>query len=158
MDFVRNIELGGGILQKRYRSVASGLLLAIVVVNSWKICGGGWMSRDSEEMFAKAEAYASCNCLYIYDASWKALPSFLEASHYSSCTFYDANNIESIVDMQYLSDHEMIVFVTNSCDSQAILEYLIEVCPALDLYQELNSYGYATSYYLYADKISDNVQ
>lgn len=115
------------------------------------------MSGDSQETFAKAEAHASCNCLYIYDATFKALPSFLEASHYSSCTFYNENNIESIVDMQHLSDHEMIVFVTNSCDSQAVLEYIMEVCPYLNLYQELNSYGYATSYYLYDDKISDGM-
>lgn len=91
--------IGQRTLKKRYWIPAIGLLLAVTSVNSWKTCNGDLIYRDSEEVFSRAEAHGTCNCLYIYDVSWKSLPSFLEVSRYKSVTFYNVNNMESIAGM-----------------------------------------------------------
>lgn len=150
--------IGKRILEKRYWTLAAGLLFAIVVVHSWKTCGVGMEDEYSEKIYSQAEEHASCNCLYIYNEKWEFLSSFMEASHYKSVTLYHENNIESMTDMQYKSDKEMVVCITNGCDSQAILKYIMEVCPSLNVYQEIHSFGYATSYYLYEDETSDTKQ
>lgn len=143
--------IGKRILEKRYWIPAAGLLLAILTVNSWRACSGDLMYKDSEELFSRAEAHATCNCVYIYDVSWQPLLSFLEVSRYQSVTFYKDDHMESITDMQNLSDKEMVVCITGDSDPQEILKYIMEVCPALNAYQEIHSFGYTTSYYLYED-------
>lgn len=148
--------IGQRTLKKRYWISASGLLLAIVVVNSWRICNGDLMYRDSEGLFSRAESHAECSCLYIYDVSWKPLLSFLEISRYKSVTFFKVNNMESIADIQNLSDKEMVVCIASDSDSEEILKYILEVSPSLNVYQEIHSYGYTTSYYLYEDDVAFN--
>lgn len=148
--------VGRRILEQRYWISAIGLLLAIMSVNSWKTCKGDLMYRDSEEVFSRAEAHGTCNCLYIYDENWKALPSYLEVSRYKSVTFYKVNNMDSIAGMQNLSDKEMVVCIASDSDSQEILKYIMEVCPPLNAYQEIHNFVYTTSYYLYEDDMDFN--
>ena len=145
--------MGERILYKKYLSPVVVLLLAVIAVNSWKTCDGDLMYRDSEELLSRAESHAECNCLYIYDESWKTLLSFLEVSRYKSVTFYKNNNMESLDDTQYLSDKEMVVCIAGNADSQEILKCIMEMCPSLNAYQEMHSFGYTTSYYLYEDDV-----
>ena len=147
--------IGKRILEKRYWIPAAGLLLSIVVVHSWQTCGVGVQDANTEKIRSHAETYASCNCIYIYNERWRFLSSFMEASHYKSVTLYHVNNMEFMADMQCLSDKEMVVCITNDCDSQVILKNIMEVCPSLNAYQEIPSFGYTVNYYLFEDVASD---
>lgn len=143
--------MGKRIVEKRYLIPASGLLLAVMTVNSWRVCSGDLMYKDVKEISSRAEEYALCNCLYIYDVDWRTTLSFLEVPYYKSVTFYKDNNLESLADMQDLSDTEMVVCIAGDSDPQEILNYIMEVCPSLNAYQEIHSFVYTTSYYLYED-------
>lgn len=140
--------IGKRLLERKYWLVVSCLFLTLMTVDIWKT-GVGYLYKDSMALLSDIENYSEYNCLYIYDVSWKVIESYCEISQYNSITFYNAGNIAAIANMEHIFDDDLVVYIVNTCDSMAVLEYIIEQCPLLNTYQEIGSYGYATSYYLY---------
>lgn len=142
--------IGKRLSKQKYWLVVFCLFLALMVGNGWKNCNWEYLYKDTKALLSDAENYAESNCLYIYDSRWRVMSSYCEVSQYNSLTFYMAGNIADIANMEYKQDKELVVCISNTCDSVAVLEYIIEQCPSLNTYQKIGSYGYATSYYLYS--------
>ena len=140
---------GKRFLKQEYWFIVTCLCLILMTVNSWKNCNWEYLYKNTKSLLEDVKNYSESNCLYIYDAQWKVMSSYCEVSQYNSLTFYRADNIAAIADMEYKLDKELVVYISDTCDSGAVLEFIMEQCPMLNGYQKIGSYGYATSYYLY---------
>ncbi|NBJ92724.1 hypothetical protein D5281_08975 [bacterium 1xD42-62] len=137
------------LVNKKYDKIVLCILLTIMTVNGWRICTWEYLFLDSAQLIKKAGQHRDENAIYIYDAGWETAISFFEASHYKSITFFHINNIQALQNSPCKNDSSLIVYITNSCNIESILNNVMEICPALTGNEEMGTYGYATSYYLY---------
>ena len=87
--------------------------------------------------------------MYIGDTEWKMHRNFLEVSKLRSVTFF-GNNIEILAEMDDLNNQsDYVLFVMENNDVEKIVNQIFQICPQINSYEKLGSYGYTTSYYLY---------
>lgn len=146
-------RVGCKILKGKKNNIFFVVLSAIIIVNSWKVCSWEYLYSSSTALLEKADEYSEENNLYIYDVNWKIYPSFYELSKYKSVTFFNQKNISAIGDFPYKNDMELIVSIINGCDVESILNQILAVCPFIDSYEEIGSYGYATSWHLFSQSL-----
>lgn len=142
------IYWGSRQLVKKNKWVLTGILLSAVIVNSWKMCSWPYLYKDSAALLETAEQYGKEDNLYVYDQNYKISSSFYEVSRYKSVTFFHRDRIEMLRDSPVKNNGSLVVTVMDSCGTEDILNKILEICPLLDSYKRLGSFGYATSYYL----------
>ncbi len=146
----------GLLKSNKLRIAVCSCLFSIMIVSGWKICGWSYLYMDSVELLEKAGQYNEDDNIFIYDINWKIAPSYREISKYKSVTFFHKNNIELLNETSVRNNASLVVTVIDSCGAEAILNKVMEICPLLDSYEKIGSFGYATSYYLYSQNCSIN--
>lgn len=109
-----------------------------------------YLYKSSESLLEKAAEYSNTDCVYIYDAAWKTNPSFKELLNYQSVIFVNEKNIDLLDSLEIRENQELIVYIINSREDT--LNVIFEKMPNLSDYKEFGEYGYAKSYYLYANE------
>ena len=136
------------IFTKKYRVILV-LLLAVMTINSWRNAPWGKQQKASEPLLNMSETHAALDCIYVYDARWKVQPSFCDVSQYNSVTFFKEKNLGMLNDSECRNNAEFILYITNSCNHQAVLDSVIASCPAVSGFEQLGSWGYVNVYRLY---------
>ena len=129
---------------------------AIITANSWRGTSWNYLYTSSQQLTDKAKEYASLDCLFVYDTSWKVQPSFYEVRNYNSVTFVPPNNLDIIKNLDCISQTELIVSIIG--DSENIVKKIMEVCPMLTKYEKLGNLHYATTYRLYGESSSKQME
>lgn len=125
------------------------IIAIIMIINGWKNTEWPYLYKSSSNLLEAAEKYSDINCLYIYTSeSWHIQPSFMEVQKYNSVTFLQDENIESFSLDRLLHNNHLIVLLTGS--QQEILRKIIEKFPQPCSYEELGSFGFATTYYFHS--------
>lgn len=150
-------KTGKYLIRKRYQCMAASILLAIVLVSSWRYCTWDYLYKNTESFLKTAEQYKDVNCVYVYDDSYRVQPSYYEVSKYKSVVFWNVNNMDSMKGRDYCRNKELIVCIINTCDQQAVLNKMLSYCPFLNAYKKLGGHERNTSYYLYGDNIETSM-
>ncbi len=139
------------ILSKKCSGLIICLVLFMVVIGSWKSRGWVYLERQSYSLFEKASSYSGLDCLCIYNRAYEVQPSFLEASRYKSITFIQKDKMETLSDLDILSQNEIILLVVEEFNDnkEDYVKKIIEKNSTLSKYEVVGTYGYGTSYYLY---------
>ncbi len=127
------------------------LVLAVMTVNSWKNAPWGNLQKTSEPILQVAEANASLDCIYVYDSRWKMQPSFYDVQKYNSVTFFKEKNLGMLNDSECRNNTEFILYVTNSCNHQSVIDNVTASCPNINGYEKLGAWGYVTVYRFYGN-------
>lgn len=137
--------------KKVYQHIVMGVLLAVGIINSWLMYP--WNNIGDVRLLEALMPYNHCNSIYVYDQRYRILASFYEVSLQKGVIFWNQNNIDLLDNAECKMDEEMIVYIVDTCDQQAVLDKVLELCPSLDSCEEIGSCGYATAYYLYGSKL-----
>lgn len=135
--------------KKIYQRIVMGTLLAACIINSWIMYP--WNNFGDVQLLEAIRQYENCNSIYVYDARYRILASFYEVSLQKGVIFWHENNIGMLDNAECKMDEEVIVYIVDTCDQQAVLDKVLELCPLLDSYEKVGSGGYATAYYLYGN-------
>ena len=135
------------IMKTQYKYLLA-LILVIITVNGWKSDIWTYLFQSSEPLLEAAAEHPGTDCVYVYDTKWKINPSYKEVSCYNSVTFYKPSDLDMLGTSDLSTRYELIV--TAMSDSEGILDRIMELCPALNAYEYLGSYGYTDTYYLYS--------
>lgn len=150
-------RMGKYLIRKRHQYTAASILLAIVLVSSWRQCTWDYLYKNTESFLKTAEQYKDVDCVYVYDASYRVQPSYYEVSNYKRVVFWNVNNMDSMKGRDYCRNKELIVCIINTCDQQAVLNKMLSYCPFLNAYKKLGGHERNTSYYLYGDNIETSM-
>ena len=123
------------------------LILVVITVNGWRSDIWTYLFQSSGPLLEAAAEHPDTDCVYVYDTNWKINPSYKEVSCYNSVTFYQPSDLDMLSTSDLSTRYELIV--TAMSDSEEILGRIMELCPALNAYEYLGSYGYTETYYLY---------
>lgn len=127
------------------------LVLVVMTVNSWKTAPWGNLQKASEPILQVAEENASLDCIYVYDSRWKMQPSFYDVQKYNSVTFFKEKNLGMLNDSECRNNAEFILYVTNSCNHQSVIDNVTASCPNINGYEKLGDWGYVTVYRFYGN-------
>ena len=129
--------------------IVFGTVCAIMIASNWKTCSWKFLYLDSAKLLNKMDNYNNVDGLYIGDTEWKMHRNFFEVSKLRSVTFF-GNNIEILAEMDDLNNQsDYVLFVMENNDVEKIVNQIFQICPQINSYEKLGSYGYTTSYYLY---------
>lgn len=134
------------------------LLLAVMILNSWKTAPWWNLHKSSEPLLAVAENHAALDCIYVYDAKWKIQPSFYDVKKYNSVTFFGEKSLNMLNASECRNNTEFILYITNSCDHQKVLDSVIASCPYVNDSEQLETWGYVTIYRMYSEGNKCNIQ
>lgn len=123
----------------------------MIVIGSWKNHGWVYLERQSDKLFEKASEYSGVDCLCIYNKAYEVQPSFLEASYYKSITFIQKDKMDVILDLEISSQNKIILLIVEEFNDnkEDYVKKIVEKNNFFRGYEEIGSYGYGTSYYLY---------
>lgn len=136
----------GRFMRDQYRYMFA-LLLVIAIVSGWKKGEWTYLYRTSEPLLQAAAGYSDMDCVYVYDSDWKINPSYKEVSNYHSVTFYHPSDLQQLSSSDISTRYELIVVTVE--DFEGVVDQVLEICPYLNAYEYLGSYGYADTYHLY---------
>ena len=133
--------------QYRYMLV---LVVVIALVSGWKKGVWTYLYRSSEALLETAAEYSDTDCIYVYDAGLQIIPSYKEVSNYHSVTFYQPSNLQMLSLSDLSMRYELIVVAEG--DIEGAVDEVMDLCPYLNAYEYLGSYGYADTYYLHVQQ------
>ncbi len=142
VTFLRNV------LKDKIVYFIVAIMMSIIIVNEWKNVEWTYLYRPSVAFFEQLEEYADVDCLYIYDSTWKTQPSFLEIQKYRSVTFVHYDNLGILASLEISNQNQLMVLV--NAEDKTTLGQIMEVYPQLNASKEMRSFGFSTTYYLYA--------
>ena len=123
------------------------VIMTVMTVNGWKNMEWEYLYQSSAAFLDTAASYADVDCIYVYDKSWKTNTAYYEIAKYHSVTFFTMDHLDMLGDSELSSGYRLLVAVTG--DDEAVLNQIIDLCPALNAYEHLGGYGYSNTYYLY---------
>lgn len=136
-------------IKTQYRNVLA-LVLVIVTVSGWKGETWPYLCQGSKPLLNKAAGYSETDCVYVYDLAWKINSSYKEIANYHSVTFYHPSNLQQLGSSDLSTRYELIVVSIEGLEG--VVDEVLTMCPYLDAYEYLGSYGSADSYHLYAQR------
>ena len=140
------------ILQSVYKTktmfLVIALMLSVIVVGEWKNSAWNYLYKPSVKLLEEAKNYKDVDCLYIYNAEWRAQPSFLEVRNYRSVTFVQADHLKDISSLEIADQDKLIVMIIP--DKKKNMEKIMKICPQLTKYSEVGRHGFSTTYYAFS--------
>lgn len=133
-------------MKEQYRYMLA-LVLVIVLVSGWKKGAWTYLYQSSEALLETAAEYSDTDCIYVYDSGWKINPSYKEVSNYNSVTFYQPSNLQMLSLSDLSMRYELIVVIME--DIEGTVDEIMNLCPYLNAYEYMGSYGYTDTYHLY---------
>lgn len=132
--------------------IVSGLLVLLMSVNGLRICPWEYLYKEDGRMFQQLDAYADCDCLFVYDANDpynRIQQSFFEVSRYRSVVFVADTDLEMLENISLENKEQLILCIDFACDTEAVLEALEAVNQRFSSAVELGKAGlYTTTWYL----------
>lgn len=136
-------------IKTQYRNVLA-LVLVIVTVSGWRSMTWPYLCQGSKSLLNTAAGYSETDCIYVYDSAWKINSSYKEVANYHSVTFYHPNDLQQLSSSDLSTRYELIVVSIE--DLEGVVDEVLKICPYLDAYEYLGSYGSADSYHLYVQR------
>lgn len=136
------------IFKKKLVWTIIAIMMVAIVVGEWKNVGWSYLYKSSVTFLQATEKYTDVDCLYIYDVVWNTQPSFMEVQNYKSITFLKNENLDALSTLEISNENQLMVMIIGN--KEEILEKILKTYSQLNMYEEIGSFGYATTYYLYA--------
>lgn len=122
----------------------------VLIVNGFANANWTYLYKSSADLLDKSKTYSDRNCISVYDENWKEQPSFYEIRNYKSITYISQENVENILQYEDLFEGEFMLKVIGGNDEK-IIHMILEQYPSLDNWEKVGSYGYATTYRIFAE-------
>lgn len=126
-------------------------LLCAMIVSSWVKSPWEYLYFNDKEQLEKAAAYNQVDCVCIYPPYqiYQVQPTFYEASNYKSVTFYEQEHIDMLMESDIRNALELMVLISNACDSEVVAEKISRALPNLNAHQLMWSVGGTNTYHFY---------
>ncbi len=123
------------------------LIYSLLIVNGWNGADWKFLYKDTAVLLDTAKEYSDKNCIYVYDAPWKALPSYIELKNYKSLTFLSYNKSAEIVKYSDVVQDGFMLVVQGNAEN--IINQIKKVYPHLNQNKKIGGFSYATTYFIY---------
>ena len=131
--------------------IRNGLLVCActtLLVNIWSGFDWKYLYLSSEEHINKIAEYSDVDGLVVLDVGWKISGNFVEMTKLGSLTFFQ-NEIDALEEMDELKNKEEFVLYAVSCDEEAVIEQIYEICPQINAAEYIGKSDSAQIYHLY---------
>lgn len=132
---------------QRFYIRALAVIMAIMIVNSWKNADWEYLYKSTGKLLNIASAYEGVDCICVYEKIWEILPAYYEASRYHSVTFFTAADLDMLDESGLSSRYQLIVMTTR--DDDKLLERVMGLCPDIEESEYLGGYAYTNTYFLH---------
>lgn len=122
-------------------------ICAIALINGWQAEEWTYLYANSHSSLDKIAEYSDVDCLVIYDSLHDVQTTYDALTIYDSVTFIDKYTYYWIAEWECAQSDELILMLVGTSESE--IQGILALCPNLDSYQRLGSYGHGTVYYLY---------
>lgn len=131
--------------------IRNGLLACVcvaVLINIWNGFDWKYLYLSSEEHINKIAEYSDVDGLVVLDVGWKISGNFVEMTKLDSLTFFQ-NEISTLAEMEELKNKDEFVLYAVSCDEEAVIEQIYEICPQINASEYIGKSDSAQIYHLY---------
>lgn len=138
---------------KRIAYAFCAFYMAGIVIYNWFTYEWRELYQEAESAYEIAQNYGRENdCIHIYTATWKSIPSIYEFALYQNNSFIKMEELNNLIQNDIYQEYDhVVVYVDREIETDQIEEMLKEimrVCPQLHEYKELYQYNYQKVYYL----------
>lgn len=138
------------IAKKYIPSSAQSLCLccicAVALVNGWRAENWTYLYTDSQASLTKMIEYSDIDCLVIYDSLHDVQTTYSSLSLFDSVTFIDKYTYHWIAEWECAQSNELMLMLVGTSERE--IQSILNLCPNMDSYQQIGSYGHGTIYYL----------
>ena len=124
------------------------IIFSVAISAGWQNYSGEYLYRNTSNLLETAATHADVDCLCIYSSKGRVQPSFEEISRYKSVTFVPMDQVDRLLQLDMVSDQEMVVLLVGIDNEQDYICQIMEMYPQLNSSQSIGSHGYGSSYYL----------
>lgn len=138
---------------KRIAYAFCAFYMAGIVIYNWFTYEWKELYQEAESAYQIAQNYGRENdCIHIYTATWKSIPSIYEFALYQNNSFIKMEELNNLIQNDIYQEYDrVVVYIDREIETDQIEEMLKEimrVCPQLHEYKELYQYNYQKVYYL----------
>ncbi len=122
-----------------------------IIVNGWRVCTWGFHYSSGEANIEIAKQYSDKECIFVYvkDKGQYLQSSFYELRNYNEVTFITDENLEILNNLSVGKHSELVVYIAENCDGEAVLEEILNKCPLMEEYEQISQYENATAFYVH---------
>ncbi len=147
--FAALIQLADSLSRRAKNGVLGGIALAAILALVLSYQNGvGYLFTEEAENVSTVETLDDPPCLYIYDATYKIMPNFVDMASLNQIRFIQSDDLKLLDTDEYHDYDTLLLYVIETIDASEIIGELLEDNPGLETSQELFTYGFSTAYYL----------